>query len=145
MNKPQSIYHNELLGAIAITVVVKQVELTYAKSLFVLPFLFHNETVNVFIEYSPNNFKTFVSNNSKLVANFNNRFYSLLPISINSILIARELQWINYEKGLIYFKDFDFSQDYGIRAKKIINISHKIADILKTDLTELFYHLKVEL
>ncbi len=145
MNKPISLYHNELLGAIAITSVSKFIDLTYAKSLFVLPFLFHNETVNLLIKYSPRNFNTFVSNNSRIIANFNNRFYSLLPISINSILIARELQWLRYQNGIIQYNFFDFDYDYGDRARNIINASSQIAYILNADLTQLFKHLNVDL
>ncbi len=145
MTKPTSLYHNELLGAVSIASVLKHNDLSNAQVLFVLPLLFHNETLNYFLNHNPRNIKSFASNNSKIIANFDNRLYSLLPITINSILIAKKLGLINIEKDRLSFKDLDFEADLGNRAKKIMLASKKIATILKTETSDLFFHLKVKL
>lgn len=145
MTKPTSLYHNELLGAVSIASVLKHNDLSNAQVLFVLPLLFHNETLNYFLNHNPQNIKSFAGNNSKIIANFDNRLYSLLPITINSILIAKELGLINIEQEKLSFKSFDFDADLGNRAKKIILASKKIASLLKTETSDLFFHLKVKL
>lgn len=146
MTKPISLYHNELLGAVSIASVLKHNDLSNAQVLFILPLLFHNETLNYFLNHNPRNIKSFASNNSKIIANFDNRLYSLLPVTINSILIAKKIGLINIEKDRLSFKDFDFEADLGNRAKKIILASKKIASLLKkTETSDLFFHLKVKL
>ena len=145
MTKPISLYHNELLGAVSIASVLQYNNLSSAKILFILPLLFHNETLNYFLKHKPHNIKTFATQNSKIIENFDNRFYSLLPITINSVLIAKELNFIKIEQNKLSFNIFDFDTSLGKRAEKIILASQKIASLLETETSDLFFYLKVRI
>ncbi len=145
MTKPTSLYHNELLGAVSIASVLRYNNLSSAKILFILPLLFHNETLNYLLNNNPHNIKTFTTQNSKIIAGFESRLYNLLPITINSILIAQELGFINNEQGKLTFNSFNFNADIGRRAKKIILASQKTASLLTTNTSDLYFYLKVKL
>ncbi|MED1919082.1 DUF6521 family protein [Bacillus thuringiensis] len=155
-NDTFSLYNNEFIGSLSVFNVLKFMkEPTAAKILLVLPLVFHNDLVSFL-----NNGKTKVRSIEELiikkpefVSNFNSRFYSLIRVSINSILILQKMKLINIgEDGIINLVDeqkellpsYD-KKSIGNRALNIIKSSQVIADILDEKVEKIYLQLKVKL
>ncbi|GAL86837.1 hypothetical protein BTG_19640 [Sporocytophaga myxococcoides] len=146
--KIKSVYHNELLGLIAVDAVLQRTKLiSHAKSLLILPLLFHNETLNYILENKITNIEEIVTKRCKLISNFEIRYYSFLPITINAIYLGSSLGYLNVnEDGLGYIQNNGTSrEDLGMRANKLINAAPLVGEILNEDAIRLysFLHLKI--
>lgn len=147
------IYNNEAIGAIGIASVIKHCQsLSYSKSLLILPFLFHEDTVstlkrsNSIIRSSEEMMVKKVNN----FGNFNARYYSLLPISINSLMLLNHIgEIIITEKHIL--NSLQNKIDYtnltlGKRAQNIIKASPKLAELLlNEDDKSLYLNLRIQL
>ncbi|AZV64354.1 MULTISPECIES: three component ABC system middle component [Bacillus cereus group] len=152
MSNQNTIFHNELIGLISIMSILRyQKKISLGKSMLIYPFYAHKNTLNVLkrknikirsieeliVKY-PSNF-----------SNFNERFYSLLPVTINSIIILNRMKLINIRNGYLYLNEensFDLMNDgLGKRVKDIVQASEKLNDILKEDTKNLYVQLRVRL
>ena len=152
MSKQQTFYNNELIGLISIISVLNyHKEMSLGKSMLILPFITHRETLKILNRKSikirsleellvkyPSNF-----------TNFNERFNSLLPISINSILLSNRMNLINIEDGYLLLSDereFEVeNKSLGGRANEIILGAENLSNILMEDTHNLYLQLRVEL
>ncbi len=146
MKSPKSIYHNELIGALSIASVLKHGELSSSKVALILPFLFHRETLDYFCQTNVRSVKTLTSTKSNLIANFNKRYYSLLTVSINSILIGRQLKLFDFNNGVLSIgrNEMDFN-NFGNRLLKIQKASGVVNNLLSAPENELYLTLQVKL
>ncbi|MCU0430698.1 MAG: DUF6521 family protein [Cytophagaceae bacterium] len=145
--KVKSAFHNEVLGALTLNFVLAHQEaIDYSKSLLVLPFLFHARTVNLI-----NSSKSFrlekLLNDKELIGGFNERYYSFLPISINTIFVANSLSFISITNDNITLKNtIIYSPDMGDRALKIYNAAPMVSSILQSFSSSYLYtKLKINL
>ncbi|WP_236895464.1 three component ABC system middle component [Clostridium beijerinckii] len=146
------LYNNEAIGAISIASVLKYAKrITYAKALLILPFFAHKETTAFLKNNSVKvrSLEELIVKKFEYFSNFEDRYYSLIPVSINSILILKELNIIDIDEGIITYIDnanINFNDKLlGKRAKNIINGSERLAKILEEDVDSLYLQLRIEI
>lgn len=150
------LYNNEMLGAISLYYIIEKVTmLNSSKAMLVLPLVLHNDLIS-YINNSRTNAKSLeqlIVKKPEFFSNFNQRFYSLIDLSINSILILIKLDLVSINKsGQLALKSSidlllrgnDISL-LGQRAKKIIQASSSIASLLNDSNENLYLQLRVKL
>ena len=122
-----------------------------AQSCLILPFLLDDRTVmyftNIRDDYD-NSLEYIVNNSPKLFTSFNKRYLSLLPITINSILLLNKNKQIGISSNNILTKvDFIYDEvDMGNRFERIKKVIPFLASILnKYSTSQLYKILKVQL
>lgn len=144
-------YHNEAIAIIAImTVLNKLKNIDLLKSLLILPFLFHKATLYYISKNSIDvNFEHLLKNKISLLSNFSDRFYSFLPITINSIIIAKDLGYLNItNNNIIISENFDstlLNKDIGVRAKLIIDSTDNLIKILNEETSKIYYYTNIKI
>jgi hypothetical protein len=147
------LFNNEAIGTIAIASVMKEcTTLSYSKSMLILPFLFHQEST-AFLKRSRvvlRSSEEFVIKKVGAFANFNDRYFSLLPISINSIMILSKTGTLSIKKNQISYNDNnDFNvlaENLGKRAGDIVKASKKLSTLLLSESEpSLYLKLRIQL
>lgn len=130
--KIKSTYHNEMIGMLALNEVLNCVEtLSLAQSMLVLPFLFHKETVEYLSNTNIDSIDSFIGKKGRLLANLNARYYSLLPISVNAILLGKSLDnFTVFDSTLMGLNQIDMNYDFGRRHKYFRKASPTLASII---------------
>lgn len=152
LTETNSFYNNELIGAISILSVLKYCDnIEFAKSLIIIP-LFSYDGVIRFLKNKKTIAKSiyeFILKNNLGIANINKRFYEHLQLSVNSIFLLKELQFIEIiNDNIVYSGDeFDLTNEaLGDHAKDVITASKKLADILKKeDASDIYLSLRIEI
>ncbi|TFE03846.1 three component ABC system middle component [Jeotgalibacillus salarius] len=149
-----NLYNNELIGCVAIYNVLSQSKtISSAKAMLIIPLMCHNGFLS-YINRANTDLKSIeqlVIRKPELVSNFNERFYSLMLNSINSISILNSINVIEFSENNIKIsekKDFysiEQTSKLGLRAKKIIAASPTVAKLLEDDVENLYLQLRVKL
>jgi len=149
MNK-EYLYNNEAIAALALLSVMRHCEaIQLSSALLISPLLLHSPTLKriSLSSFKIRSIEEFIVKYPECFANFQERYKSLLAISINSVAIAIEMKKIEVKNGyLIKSKEFDtisFNIPLGIRAKSIIRSSEKIAIIFSEKSSNLHLHLRL--
>jgi hypothetical protein len=96
------IYNNEAIASCVLLSVLKQVlSLDIARSCLILPFLLDDRTINYFANNSITELEEIIKNQPKLFVSFNKRFLSLLPVTINSLMLLLKSNLILIEKNVV--------------------------------------------
>jgi len=145
------IYNNEAISIVAIiTVLEKLKQIDIAKVMLILPFLYHKRTLS-FIEKTNIELLTLeeFTERKLLFANFQDRFLTYLPITINSLTILKEMKLIEIKNNEIIYKPdnkFDIlNNQLGERVKNIVSSASKLSNLLREDTINLYYQLRIEL
>lgn len=152
MKQIYSFYNNELLTGLAILSVLKKTgKLEISKVLLIQPLLSYRGVLE-FIKNKRSKIRSIeelIVKKNIVFTNFNKRYFENLELSINSILLFKQLGLIKIDnETLIYIeKNFEFSEKIlGDRAQEIIKASYNISEILKKeDASNLYLSLRVEL
>lgn len=152
MKQIDSFYNNEIIAGIAILAVLqKNKKIEISKALLIQPILSYKGMVG-FLKNKrtkARSIEELIVKKNIAFANFNKRYLESLELSINSILLFRQLGLLTIEKDqLIYLeKNFDFSDKLlGNHALEIIAACFSITDILKKeDASNLYLSLRIEL
>lgn len=149
------IYNNVGISLVALLSVIKNIdEIDYSKVLLINPLLLHNQTVNYLKKKStnPKGIEDLVTSKIEFFIDFNERYYSFLDITINTIILAQKMQFITIKNNKIipikeYINKFDFTNtELGSRAINIIQASNKLSILLKQENTNnLYFILRIEL
>ncbi|QYY41511.1 three component ABC system middle component [Aneurinibacillus thermoaerophilus] len=146
------VYNNEAIGVISIAAVLKKVrQVSYAKALLILPIALHKELIN-FLKREQTTIKSIeqlVARRGNHLANFNERFIELIPVSINSIMLLNEMGIVKLGNGSIYYNEkieFNFEDEsLGKRTSDILKATNNISNLLKQDVSDLYLHLRVQI
>ena len=154
--KESNLYNNEMIGVVSLYFVIEKFStINPSKAMLILPLATHNALVSYL-----NDSRTIVKGLEQLIvkkpdffSNFNQRFYSLLELSINSILILIKLDLVLIDQhGQLRINSsaqplFEDSKTtlLGKRAQKIIQASSSIADLLIEENPNLYLQLRVQL
>lgn len=150
MNNIFYTYNNEAIACCTIYSVVKQlITITAAKISVILPFLLNDHIVGKLKSTKTQNLLDFIAQNRKIFLNFEGRYMSFLPITVNSVVLLKDFGLIKFEKPhtIVLNKDddFDFSQS-GDRLMQILSVSGKFSQMLTNiDMVKLFNDLKIML
>lgn len=118
--------------------------------MLILPFLYHKRTLS-FIEKTNIELLTLeeFTERKLLFANFQDRFLTYLPITINSLTILKEMKLIEIKNNEIIYKPdnkFDIlNNQLGERVKNIVSSASKLSNLLREDTINLYYQLRIEL
>ncbi|MEF2095141.1 three component ABC system middle component [Bacillus sp. CFBP9009] len=154
-NNYVNLYNNEIIGCIGIYSVTKHMKsISSAKALLILPMVFQNDLLSYMgrSNVDVKSIEQLILRKPDLLSNFNERFYSLLQVSVNSILILNALNFltINPDGKIELLGERDFIPSYekeeiGKRAFQIINVSYKVAKLLEDKVENLYLQLRVKL
>ena len=152
MKEVYYVYNNEAIASCIFLAYLQNVKsINMAQSCLILPFLLDDGTVSYFMNIRDDNDNTLenvVKNRPKLFASFNKRYLSLLPITINSILLLNKNKQIGITSNNIFTKvDFSYGKVYmGNRFERIKKVIPFLASILnKYSTSQLYKILKVQL
>lgn len=154
--KESNLYNNEMIGILSLYFVMEKFStINSSKAMLILPLSTHNALVSYL-----NDSRTKVKGLEQLIvkkpeffSNFNQRFYSLLELSINSMLILIKLDIVILDQnGHLKINPIahplvsdNKTALLGKRAQKIIRASSSIADLLVEDVSNLYLQLRVNL
>lgn len=145
-------FNNEAIASIAIGYFLrlhKSVELS--KLLFVLPFVLHEPSVKKLRNQSfKRSLEEFILKNPEAVLGFNARYFSFLPLTINSLTLLKEMGIIRVDKDMVIFNfSSGFDPEYGgvgPRAIKLFGAIDNLNHIMTYETTASFYlKLKITL
>ena len=152
MKEVYYIYNNEAIASCIFLAYLQNVKtIDMAQSCLILPFLLDDRTVTYFMNIrddDDNSLEYIVNNRPKLFVSFSKRYLSLLPITINSILLLNKNKQIGISSNNIFTKvDFIYGEvDMGNRFERIKKVIPFLASILnKYSTSQLYKILKVQL
>ncbi|MCO6513442.1 MAG: hypothetical protein J6589_03115 [Snodgrassella sp.] len=144
------LYNNEAIATTALLSMInklKQIDIALAP--LILPFLFDNRTVNHLLRKEVNylNIEQFVQDKRLYFTAFNNRFLSLLPVTINALMILRKSGVIKITDMISIKKELEFDiNKLGIRFAKIEKVIPIFVELIKDySLTDLYIIFKIQL
>lgn len=141
-------FNNIGIGSIALASVLNNCQtLTVSKALLVLPMIIHSPTLSYMASKSTRmrSSAALTSSHPHLFSNFNERFESTLPLTLNSIQFLVHLKIAEFTDTLKIKKEIKFENDFGKRAEKIFKASCKISSLLSENDDELYLNLRVKL
>lgn len=151
-NKSSSryLYNNELIGSIAIASVLKHLEkATISQCALILPLVSHKGTLNFLKRKNSvvRSMEEFITKKPHFFINFDQRYISLLPVSMNSLILLKEIGLVNIENEFIQYipeNKFDYTNEtLGKRIEDIIKSSSTLACLLNDDIANLYLQLRV--
>ena len=123
MNISYYIYNNEAIStAVLMSVITKLKRINIALAPLVLPFLLDNRIVNHLLKDEANyeNIEQFIQSKRLYFTSFNNRFLSLLPVTVNALMILQKSNVINITDIISIKKEFEFDvNELGLRLSLI--------------------------
>lgn len=151
MKDSKYLYHNEAIGMVGILSVLKHLKrMSNAKALLIIPILVHRGATS-FLKHKSTKVRSLeelIAKKPDCFSNFSDRYTSLLPISINSILILTHISQIKLDEKFITYNEsgFDFKNAaLGEYAQDISLCSEKLAHMLKENDESLYLQLRVKL
>jgi len=141
-------YNNVGIGVLALASVLNYSHsLSIPKALLIIPMIIHRPTLAYMSHKGTlgRGSAALTSGSPQLFVNFNERFESSLPLSINSIQLLVHLGYAKLGKTLIRQKLLEIDKDFGHRAQKIAQASEKISELLLEPEEELYLNFRVQL
>lgn len=150
MNISYYIYNNEAIStAVLMSVITKLKQINIALAPLVLPFLLDNRIVNHLLKDEANyeNIEQFIQSKRLYFISFNNRFLSLLPVTVNALMILQKSNVINITDTISIKKEFELDvNELGLRFTKIENAIPKFVALIKDySLSDLYIKFKIQL
>ncbi|WP_312941696.1 three component ABC system middle component [Oscillibacter sp.] len=152
MTEIHSFYNNEILTGIAILSVLHEVEeLEVSKALLVQPILSYRGVLNFVKKKNVKirSIEELISKKSLQFCNFNKRYFDNLELSMNAILLMRQLGFLDIRDNKLVRGNVEFDLDnktLGDRANEIIKGASNISNAInKGDASNLYLSLRIEL
>jgi hypothetical protein len=150
MKEVYYIYNNEAIAScIFLSVLNKVGEIDIARSCLILPFLLDDRTINYLKreQESNVNLEQLINEYPRLFVSFNKRYLSLLPITINALMMLSKGNQINIENQIKTVSNLNFeNEELGNRFLKIEDVIPKLLTLLDEYSTaELYKILKIQL
>lgn len=145
-------YNNEAIASCLFLEILQEVEsIDISRSCLMLPFLLDDRTVKYLQRLSNEeniSLESIIKENPRLFTSFNNRFLSLLPITINVLLLLNKSNQIVINSSEISIKTvFQFGEiDMGKRFNNIKKVLPIFLTLIKNYSTiKLYQILKIQL
>lgn len=150
MKEVYYIYNNEAIAScIFLSVLNKVGELDIARSCLILPFLLDDRTINYLKKEQESNvnLEQLIKEYPRLFVSFNKRYLSLLPITINALMMLSKGNQINIENQIKTVSNLNFeNEELGNRFLKIEDVIPKFLTLLgEYSTAELYKILKIQL
>ena len=139
------VYNNEAISSCVFLSILNQTEkLDIARSCLVLPFLLDDRTVSYLRknEVAELELEELIRKQSRLFVSFNKRYLSLLPVTINSLVLLSKSNQIKIEREISNngFLNFE-GQDLGNRYTKIKEVMPKFLSMIEKYTTAQLYKI----
>lgn len=123
------VYNNEAIACCVLLEVLRKTEkLDYARFFLILPLLMDDQNVDLLNNDKLIDIEVFFRNNNKF-NNFNSRFLSLIPVTINSLIILTEMGLVSLDKQKnVFLVDDDFSNFSS--SERLMRIKKAIPNLL---------------
>jgi len=146
------VYNNEAIASCIFLFILKKINsLEIARLCLFLPFLLDDRTISFLSKnYDPElDLEQLIKEQSKLFVSFNKRYLSLLPVTINSLVLLNDTNQITFknENQIISNSILNFeNQGLGERFDKITEVIPAFLSLIEKYSTEKLYKiLKVQL
>jgi len=139
-------YNNEAIASCVLLSVLDRIKtLDIAQSCLILPFLLDDRTIAYFDKNRNTKFtlEQMKKEQPKLFISFNKRYLSLLPVTINSLMILSKSNQINIGKEIYIVNDVlpIYNSMMGARLGKIIDVVPVFLSIIGDYSTKQLYKL----
>lgn len=145
-------YNNEALASCVFLMYLQYVKrIDIGRSCIILPLLLDDRTVEYLMNINYRDYETLesiIKNKPILFTSFNKRYLTLLPITINSLVLLKKNQQIQILSNEICTRiDFTYGEiDMGNRFEKIKKVIPLVVDIFnKYSTTKLYKLLNIQL
>lgn len=143
-------YNNEAIASCIFLSVLNRIDkLDIARACLILPFLLDDRTVNYLAKTQGQNLsiEQLVKDQPRLFVSFNKRYVSLLPITVNSLMILSKGNLITIGNEIIKIDNRSFdNKDLGDRFHKIEKIIPDFVSVFERYTTSKLYKiLKIQL
>ncbi|GHT10581.1 hypothetical protein FACS189432_03920 [Bacteroidia bacterium] len=144
------IYNNEAIASCVFLSVLDSLKtLDIARSCLILPFLLDDRTVNYLLDNQNNELtlEQMKKNKPLLFTSFNKRYLSLLPVTINSLMILRKSNQIGIGKEIHIVNLLPiYNSTMGERLNKIIDVIPTFLSVISIYSTnQLYKSLNIQL
>ena len=143
---------NEIVTGISILSVLRYAhEMELSKCMLIEPLLSYSRVLKALkrVNSSVKSIEDLVLKENIVFSNFNSRYQDHLVLSINSILLFKQMGLITFQNGFVCFSgdSFDFdNSSLGTKARDRIKAAKKLSEILiKGDASDFYLTLRVEL
>ena len=147
-NGEGSNYNNFAICATGLMAILEETKnLSVTKALLIMPIIMHDSTVRYLGKQNvrAREVSALTSTRPDLFLNFNSRFLTSLPLTLNAIQLLTEAKYIVFDGKLILTKTLTFSPSIGDRATRIKKAAKNIAALLASPEDELYLNLRIEL
>ena len=143
-------YNNEAIASCIFLSILNRVgKLDIARSCLILPFLLDDRTVNYLAKTKEQDLRleSFIKDKPRLFVSFNKRYSSLLPVTINALMILSKSNQINIDDEIVKAKTLTLdNSDLGGRFSKIDSVIPDLIKMLNNHRTSTLYKiLKIQL
>lgn len=143
-------YNNEAIAScIFLSILNNADEFDIARSCLFLPFLLDDRTVNYLFrnEHMETDLEQIIKEQPRLFVSFNKRYLSLLPVTINSLLLLSKSNQIKIGTKVSSYGHLIFDkQNLGARFQKIEEVAPKLLSVIeKYSTSQLYKMLKIQL
>lgn len=145
----RSLYNNEIIGVYSLLIYLnesKKIELE--KYFLLLPLLLNDNLMNYIKSQKSHvrGIEELVLKKCDLLINFNNKFYDLLPLSVNCLDILTDSSYITIKDNFIMLdKQIDFKIIHNKRLQNINDAIKKIVLTMSDSSDSLYFQLRVML
>jgi len=143
---------NELITGISILAVLKHSkELEYSKCILIEPILSYSRVLKALRRANSciKSIEDLILRENIAFADFDSRFQDCLILSLNSLLLFREMGLISLNDGKAFYlgEKFDFyNSGLGEKANERISVAKRLSEIMmKGDASDLYLSLRIEL
>lgn len=138
------VYNNEAISScIFLSILNQRKKLDLARSCLVLPFLLDDRTVSHLInnDNADINLEELVSEQSRLFVSFNKRYLSLLPVTINSLMLLNKSNQIKVGNEITNVEFINIEEKLGDRFAKVRSVIPKFLALTENYSTAQLYKI----
>ncbi|MGV8946468.1 MAG: three component ABC system middle component [Lutibacter sp.] len=137
------VYNNEAISSCIFLSILNQTEkLDIARSCLILPFLLDDRTVSYLARNDAElNLEDLVREQSRLFVSFNKRYLSLLPVTINSLILLNKSNQIKVENEITNVEIKNIEGELGDRFAKVKATIPKFLSMIENYSTPQLYKI----
>ena len=147
-------YNNIGFSLMSFLSIIKNMNsLEYSKSLLILPLVLHDPLVKYLKDGRVviKGIEDLILSKVEYFLNYNERYFNYLPLSLNTIIFARKMGYIEVNNNQIIpikeeIENINFnSKELGNRLNDVYKASNNIVKILEEDINELYFKFRIEI
>ena len=142
------VYNNEAISSCTLFSILNEVkELDIARACLILPFLLDDRTTNYLLRNEDTDLDQLIKEKPRLFVSFNKRYLSLLPVTINSLMLLNKSKQIVIGEKITTNNSFNIDNfELGERFIKINRVIPKFVSMTEKLTTEHLYKIfKIQL